>query len=166
MNSEIVIRTLVAEDWPDVSRIYGEGISTGNATFERILPTWDQWDVGHLSAARLVAMRENEILGWAALSPASRRRVYAGVAEISIYVAAEARGQGIGRLLLERLVQAAEAAGIWTLQGSIFPENTASLKLCESHGFRRVGMRERIGKMDGNWRDTVLIERRSPVVGK
>jgi L-amino acid N-acyltransferase YncA len=161
----VVVRTMLADDWPQVSRIYAEGISTGNATFEHTVPTWDQWDVAHLSAARLVAVRDQEIMGWAALSLVSRRRVYAGVAEVSIYVAAAIRGQGIGRLLLERLVHAAESAGIWTLQGSIFPENTASLKLCESHGFRRVGTRERIGKMDENWRDTVLLERRSDAVG-
>ena len=164
--SNITVRPLAAEDWPEVGRIYAEGMATGNATFERILPTWDQWDTAHLSAGRLVAVRCEDVVGWAALSPVSRRRVYSGVAEVSVYVATSARGQGIGRLLLQHLIQAAESAGIWTLQGSIFPENTASLKLCESHGFRRVGTRERIGKVDGNWRDTVLIERRSPVVGK
>jgi L-amino acid N-acyltransferase YncA len=166
MDSDLVIRTLVAEDWPEVSRIYAEGIATGNATFERVLPTWEQWDVAHLSAVRLVAVRDREIVGWAALSAVSRRRVYAGVAEVSVYVASQARGQGIGRRLLGHVIQAAEFAGIWTLQGSIFPENTASLRLCEAHGFRRVGKRERIGKVDGNWRDTVLIERRSALVGK
>jgi L-amino acid N-acyltransferase YncA len=165
MSSNVVVRALVAEDWPEVSRIYAEGMATGNATFEQILPAWEQWDVAHLSAARLVAARGQEIVGWAALSAVSRRRVYSGVAEVSVYVATNARGQGIGRLLLERLIEAAESAGIWTLQGSIFPENTASLKLCESQGFRRVGTRERIGRMGGHWRDTVLIERRSSLVG-
>ena len=141
-------------------------MATGNSTFERILPTWDQWDTAHLSTARLVAVSDHEVLGWAALSTVSRRRVYSGVAEVSVYVATSARGQGIGRLLLHHVVQAAESAGIWTLQGSIFPENVASLKLCESQGFRRVGLRERIAQMDGNWRDTLLLERRSRVVGE
>jgi L-amino acid N-acyltransferase YncA len=154
-----------AEDWDTVRAIYLEGIATGNSTFETSAPEWEQWDRDHLRSCRLVARSENDVLGWAALSPVSRRRVYAGVAEASVYVAARARGEGIGSALLAALIPAAERAGIWTLQAGIFPENAASLELCKRAGFRVVGTRERLGCMDGRWRDVVLLERRSTIAG-
>ena len=169
------IHPLTAAHWPPVRAIYAEGIATGQATFTTELPTWQAWDTAHLAAARLVALADADaaadgpgaanVLGWAALSPVSGRSVYAGVAEVSVYVAAAARGRGVGRALLAALVAAAETQGLWTLQASIFPENTASLVLHERSGFRRVGRRERIGQLAGVWRDTLLLERRSSVVG-
>ena len=153
------------EDWDAVRAIYLEGIASGNSTFEQSAPDWQVWDQGHLPCCRLVARIGDEVLGWTALSPVSSRRVYAGVAEFSIYVAERARGLGIGRALLKALIEASEQEGIWTLQSGIFPENTASLKLCRRCGFRVLGTRERIGSMDGRWRDVVLIERRSTVAG-
>ncbi len=145
--------------------IYLEGIATGNATFEQSAPEWAQWDAGHLRVCRLVARSAEAVLGWAALSPVSSRCVYGGVAEVSVYVAERARGQGIGYRLLSRLVSDSEAAGIWTLQAGIFPENAASIRLHAAAGFRVVGTRERLGCMNGRWRDVVLMERRSDVVG-
>ncbi len=153
------------EDWDAVRAIYLEGIASGNSTFEQSAPDWQVWDQGHLPCCRLVARIGDEVLGWTALSPVSSRRVYAGVAEFSIYVAERARGLGIGRALLKALIEASEQEGIWTLQSGIFPENTASLELCRRCGFRVVGTRERMGSMDGRWRDVVLIERRSTVAG-
>jgi phosphinothricin acetyltransferase len=148
-------------DWPEVAAIYAEGIATGNATFQTEPPEWAAWDEAHLPECRLVAEADGRILGWAALSPYSRRAVYRGVAELSIYVRASARGQGIGRALTERLIADFEAAGCWTLQAGVFPENAASLGLLRAFGFRDVGRRERIGCMDGRWRDVILLERRS-----
>jgi phosphinothricin acetyltransferase len=158
-------------DWPAVRAIYEEGIATGNATFETAVPEWPGWDAKHLPHSRLVAQahlsvpdgpRGKEILGWAALSPASSRPVYRGVAEVSINVAERARGRGIGRALLDALTAQSERNGIWTLQAGIFPENTSSIELHRRAGFRLVGRRERIGQMpDGTWRDTILLERRS-----
>ncbi len=153
------------EDWGAVRAIYLEGVATGNSTFEQSAPDWQDWDQGHLPSCRLVARVGDEVLGWTALSPVSRRRVYAGVAEFSIYVAERARGRGIGAALLKALIEASEQEGIWTLQSGIFPENQASLELCRRFGFRLVGTRERIGSMDGRWRDVVLLERRSTVAG-
>ncbi len=153
------------EDWDAVRAIYREGIGTGNATFETDVPAWEAWDKGHLRACRLVAKADGRVVGWAALTPYSGRRAYAGVAGLSIYVSASARGQGIGRALLGALVEASEQAGLWTLQAGIFPENAASLALHRAHGFREVGRRERIGRLNGVWRDVVLLERRSKVVG-
>jgi L-amino acid N-acyltransferase YncA len=148
-----------------VLRIYGEGINTGLATFETETPTWEQWDAGHLPGARLVALRSDQVVGWAALSAVSRRSVYRGVAEVSVYVSDAARGQGVGRRLLEALIEASEVIGIWTLQAGIFPENLASVALHKNCGFREVGLRERIGAHHGVWRNTLLLERRSKVVG-
>ena len=153
------------EDWDAVRAIYLEGIATGNSTFEQSAPDWQTWDQGHLESCRLVARSESEVLGWTALSPVSRRQVYAGVAEFSIYVAERARGRGIGAALLIALIEVSEQEGIWTLQSGIFPENTASLELCRRFGFRVVGTRERVGCMAGRWRDVVLLERRSKVAG-
>lgn len=161
----IHIRTLTANDWEFVSSIYLDGIGTGQATFEAQSPTWAEWDSNHLPAPRLVANSEDQIVGWAALSPVSLRAVYAGVAEISVYVANDWRGKGVGRALLETLVVESEKNAIWTLQASIFPENIRSLALHKSCGFREVGRRERIGKMNGVWRDTILLERRSKMIG-
>ena len=151
--------------WEQVRRIYLEGIATGDATFETDAPAWEQWDAGHLTDGRLVACTEGSVSGWAALSPVSSRCVYAGVAEVSVYVSRSSRGQGVGSALLNALIQDSEAQGLWTLQASLFPENTASLALHLRHGFREIGRRERIGKMNGIWRDTILLERRSSIVG-
>ena len=147
--------------------IYLEGIATGNATFEQSAPEWDEWHAGHLAAARIVARSDGgDVLGWAALSPVSSRCVYAGVAEVSVYVAESARRRGVGRALLERLIADSEAEGIWTLQAGMFPENVASFLLHQDAGFRIVGNRERLGQMNGRWRDVLLMERRSEVAGQ
>ena len=159
------IRPLVAEDWEFVRSIYLAGIATGQATFETDAPTWEGWNKAHFTTSRFVANAKERVVGWAALSPVSTRAVYAGVAEVSVYIDSEWRGQGIGRALLERLVTESERNAIWTLQASIFPENAASISLHKSCGFREVGTRERIGKMEGVWRDTILLERRSRLVG-
>lgn len=152
-------------DWEGVRAVYVEGLATGQATFETEAPGWERWDAAHLSFARLVARAGERIEGWAALSPVSSRRVYAGVAEVSVYVGREARGRGLGRSLLAALIEESERHGVWTLQASIFPENAASVALHEALGFRVVGRRERVAKLRGRWRDTVLFERRSTVVG-
>ncbi|RYU78341.1 GNAT family N-acetyltransferase [Hymenobacter persicinus] len=152
--------------WDQVRAIYEQGLATGNATFQTAAPTWQDWDEGHLTHSRLVAVDDaGRVLGWAALSPVSGRCVYGGVGEVSVYVAAEARGQGVGQRLLGALVAESERQGMWTLQAGIFPENKASVRLHETQGFRLVGRRERIGQLHGVWRDTVLLERRSEVVG-
>ena len=165
--------------WPVVREIYREGIATGNATFETELPSWEEWDSSHRKDCRLVAIDQLEeekaeqlipfaalkVIGWAALSPVSARRVYRGVSEVSVYVAAAARGRGVGKTLLEALVQESEVNGVWTLQAGIFPENTASIALHKSCGFRKVGIRRRIGKLGDLWRNVVLLERRSVKVG-
>jgi phosphinothricin acetyltransferase len=158
------IDAMTPGDWPPVRDIYGAGIATGNATLETALPTWEVWDESHLQEHRLVARDGGIVLGWAALSPVSDRCVYAGVAENSVYVAPTAQGRGVGLALLAALVSSAEAAGIWTIQTGIFPENHASLRLHESCGFRVVGVRERVGKHFGRWRDVVFVERRSQVI--
>jgi L-amino acid N-acyltransferase YncA len=158
------IEPMTAAHWPAVRAIFEQGIATGDATFETSAPGWEAWDAGHLHGHRLVATLDGLVAGWAALSPVSERRAYAGVAEASVYVATSAAGRGVGRALLDRLVAGAEAAGIWTVQAGIFPENAASLALHRRCGFRTVGVRERLGKLDGRWRDVVLLERRSPLV--
>lgn len=162
---EITIRPMLAEDWPAVRRIYADGIATGNATFETQTPDWEIWDRNHHAECRLVARIADEIVGWAALSPVSARACYAGVAEHSIYVDASRRGQGIGKRLLEALVEASEVSGFWTLQSSIFPENQASIAIHLACGFRILGRRKRVAMLNGVWRDTVIVERRSKVVG-
>lgn len=162
----IGIRPMTAADWPEVRAIYEAGIATRNATFETTAPAWEAWDGAHLPDHRLVAVTEaGEVAGWASLSATSDRCVYAGVAENSVYIHPDHRGRGVGRALLQALVAGAEAAGFWTIQTGIFPENTASVRLHEQCGFRVVGRRERIGRMDGVWRDTLFLERRSPTVG-
>ena len=159
------IDEMKAGDWEDVRAIYLEGIATKNATFEQNAPDWEDWNRNHLAVGRFVARENNQIIGWAALSPISRRSVYSGVVEVSIYISDHAKGRGVGKTLLNRLVEASEKAGIWTLQGGIFPENKASIAIHKACGFRIVGVRERVGRMDGVWRDVVLMERRSKTVG-
>ena len=160
----VTLRAMEADDWPTVARIYAAGIGTGHATFEQSVPSWAEWDADHLPTCRFVAETRGRVHGWAALSPASGRCVYAGVAEVSVYVDPDAGGQGLGTELLRRLVEASEAEGIWTLQAGIFPENRASLRVHEKCGFRVVGVRERLGRLNGAWRDVTFLERRSPVV--
>jgi len=158
------LRDLRPGDWPEVSRIYADGIATGNATFETEVPSWEAWDAAHLAEHRFVAGRDGRVLGWIALAPTSPRACYAGVAEVSAYVAAEARGTGLGKELLAAVISSSERGGIWTLQTGVFPENEASLGLLGRFGFRIVGTHERIGRLHGVWRDVVLVERRSEVV--
>ncbi len=160
-----VIDEMKSEDWEQVRSIYLEGIATGVATFETVAPSWEKWDAGHLRQARLAARDGDGLSGWAALSRVSDRCVYGGVAEVSVYVGERGRGRGVGRALLDALVEASEQSGIWTLQAGVFPENEASIKLHLRCGFREVGRRERIGKLNGVWRDTLLFERRSRKVG-
>jgi L-amino acid N-acyltransferase YncA len=162
--TDVDIRDLRPGDWPEVARIYAEGIATRNATFETELPGWEDWDRAHLREHRLVAETDGELVGWIALAPVSGRCCYAGVAEISAYVAETARGHGVGTTLLERVIESTERAGIWTLETGVFPENETSLALLERFGFREVGVRERIGQLDGVWRDVVFLERRSEVI--
>jgi phosphinothricin acetyltransferase len=160
----VVLEELRPEHWPEVARIYAEGISTGNATFETEVPSWEQWDRTHLAEHRFVALRDGAVVGWVAVSAVSDRCVYGGVVENSVYVDDEARGQGVGRLLLERLIASTEGAGIWTIQTGIFPENGVSVRLHERVGFEVVGRRKRLGKLHGIWRDVLLLERRSDLV--
>lgn len=165
MKESIELRPLLPQDWDAVRAIYREGIATGNATFEDDAPAWEEWDAGHLPNCRLVAEGRGRVAGWAVLSAISSRAVYKGVAEVSIYVGADFRGMGAGRTLLAALIEQSERDGIWTLQAGIFPENDASLALHRRMGFREIGRRERIGWMNGRWRDVLLLERRSPKVG-
>jgi L-amino acid N-acyltransferase YncA len=162
---DFFIDALRAEDWPSVRAIYLAGLSTGLATFETQVPTWEEWDAAHLPACRLAARQEGRLIGWAVLSPVSRRKAYSGVAEVSIYIAAAVRGQGVGKSLLNALIAASEESAIWTLQAAIFALNQASITLHRSCGFREVGRRERIAMRDGVWHDTVIMERRSHLVG-
>jgi phosphinothricin acetyltransferase len=160
----VSIEPLGREHWSDVARIYAEGIATGDATFETDVPTWERWDASHLAEHRFVAVRDGAVVGFAAVSGVSDRCVYEGVVENSVYVAEAARGAGVGRLLLERLIASTESAGIWTIQSGIFPENVASLALHARVGFRVVGRRARLGKLHGVWRDVLLVERRSEAI--
>lgn len=165
MAAHFIIDSMTPEDWPQVEAIYREGIATGNATFETQTPSWDAWNAAHLDSCRLVARQNDQILGWAALSPVSGRCVYAGVTENSVYIAAAARGRGVGKALLNALADASEQAGIWTIQAGILRENATSIALHETCGFRVIGVREKLGQLNGIWRDVVLMERRSTVVG-
>ena len=167
---EYIIDIMKQEDWQQVRSIYREGIGTGNSTFEADAPDWDKWDSAHLQEHLLVIREGNTILAWAALSPVSARSVYSGVAELSVYVAAAHRRKGIGTALLNATIDSTEKAGLWTLQGGIFPENTPSLRLVKKHGFKEIGRREKIGKMtygdlSGTWRDVILVERSSAMTG-
>jgi phosphinothricin acetyltransferase len=162
---DFIIDKMKDEDWPAVQSTYQESIATGNATFETETPDWEKWDKIHLRDCRLVARAEGKVIACAALRPYSPRLVYSGVAEVGLYVAPSSRGIGVGKALLSAVIDESERIGIWTLQAGSFPENTASIALQKSSGFREVGYRERIGQMDGVWRDVILMERRSKVVG-
>ncbi len=159
------IRDMTPEDWPQVAAIYAEGIATGNSTFETEVPPYDAWAAKHLPDFSLVACDGPAVVGWAALGPYSGRSVYAGVAETSVYVGREHRGRGAGTALLKAIIEQSERRGIWTLQAGIFPENVASVTMCKRHGFREVGVRRRLGRLNGVWRDVLLLERRSDCTG-
>ncbi|MFH6602693.1 GNAT family N-acetyltransferase [Maribacter algicola] len=159
------IREMMASDWDAVSRIYADGIATGFATFEKDIPDYGSWDTNHMKSCRLVAIKEDKILGWAALSPVSSRCVYGGVGEVSVYIEKDSRRMGVGELLMESLIRESEKEGLWTLQSGIFPENKGSIRLHEKVGFRYIGKRERVGNLDGVWKDNLLYERRSTIVG-
>ena len=161
----IQLRELESTDWPPVKAIFEQGIATGTATFETGAPEWEAWDAGHLDGCRIVAEFEGQVVGWAALSPVSDRCAYGGVAEASVYVHSDHRRLGVGSALLDQLIRESEAAGIWTLQAGLFAENRGSLRLIGRHGFREVGVRRMLGKLDGTWRDVLLYERRSEVIG-
>ena len=161
----ITFSQLLPEHWQTVQSIYEEGIKTGNATFQQSAPQWEEWNNSHLAHSRIVAKIDNEIAGWAALTAVSGRCVYAGVGEVSVYIGEKFRGQKIGYALLQQLIKESEANNIWTLQAGIFTENKGSIKIHEANGFRIVGYREKIGQMNGIWRDTFLLERRSKTVG-
>lgn len=161
----MTFETITAENYPEVAHIYEEGIATGNATFQTHAYAWDEWDKGHLSHSRITAVKDGQVIGWTSLSPVSSRCVYEGVAEMGIYIRSTARGQGVGHALMQRLIESSEEHGIWTIQSGIFQENTASLRLHEKCGFRIIGYREKIGQMNGIWRNTVLLERRSLKIG-
>lgn len=163
--ASMIVIEISEENFPEVARIYGEGLATGTATFETTIPSWEKWDSGHLSFGRILVVEENQYLGWAALSPVSSRCVYGGVAEVSIYVSESARGKGVGEFLLRNLIEISEANNIWTLQSGIFRDNVASHKLHMKCGFREIGYKERVGQLKGIWKDNVLLERRSKIVG-
>ena len=156
----MLVRALDPDDYPAVAAVFAEGIATGLATFETVPPTWEKWDANHLREHRFVAELDGEVVGWAAVVPYSRRAVYRGVGEESVYVAERARGRGVGRALLEAVIESARDGGLWTLQAGIFPDNLASLELHRRLGFREVGIRERIGRLNGVWRDVILLELR------
>jgi len=162
----ISIEKMKDEDWPQIADIYQEGLATGNATFEEQVPDRQQWDKSHLRQCRLVVKVAGQIVGWVALSPVSSRCIYSGVAEVSLYVKSSARGQGVGKALLQAAIEESERIGIWTLQSGTFPENVASIAFQKACGFREVGTREKISCMNGQWRDVILMERRSKFVGK
>lgn len=165
VGADVTIGEMTDADWAAVRDIYAEGISTGNASIETEPPSWDVWNARHLKHSRLVARRGGDVVGWAALAPFSVRAAYSGVTEVSIYIAERSRGQGIGRALLEAIIAESERHGIWTIQAGIFPENATSIALHKKCGFREIGTRQRMGKLNGVWRDVVLFERRSTVVG-
>jgi len=162
---KVIIEEMNDGSWEDVQRIYNSGIATQNATFQTEAPEWDAWDTAHRKDCRLVARIDNQVAGWAALSNVSNRCVYAGVAEVSIYIDLAFRGMGVGDQLMKQLITESEKHGIWTLQAGIFPENEASIALHQKNGFKILGIREKIGKLKNVWRDTAMLERRSTVVG-
>jgi L-amino acid N-acyltransferase YncA len=160
----MLIRGLLKSDWSSVKEIYQQGIDTELATFETTIPTWESWIEARIQESCIVLEVDEKVVGWAALSPYSSRCVYEGVGEVSIYVASESRGHGYGKLLLQKLIEKSEALGIWTLQAGIFPENTASLKLHFHFGFRTLGTSEKLGILNGEWKDVMHLERRSSVI--
>ncbi len=160
------LRPMQSSDWPYVRSIYEMGIASGIATFEEKPPSWEIWDREHLEDCRIVAVEKDRVVGWVALSRVSTRCVYQGVGEVSVYVHSEFRGHGIGKKLLKALVHSSEEHGIWTLQAGIFPENTASIEIHKKAGFRIVGIREKVGRLNGSWKDVVLMERRSRITGQ
>lgn len=163
---DAVIRPMNEKDWPAVSEIYRQGIETGKATFQSTVPAYDEWDTAHIRECRFVAVADGKVAGWAALSKVSSRCVYGGVAEVSIYISENCRGEGVGRQLLKHLITESEKAGFWTLQSGIMEDNAASIRLHECCGFRMIGYREKIGRdVSGKWRNNVLMEKRSPVAG-
>lgn len=164
MNPITQIQNFTREDWPIISSIYQEGLKTGMATFETKIPSWDQWDANHIKSCRLKALKDNYLVGWAALSPTSKRTVYKGVAEVSIYITSKHQNSGIGKLLLSRLIEDSEKEGFWTLQASIFSNNVASIALHQSQGFRLIGYREKVGKLNGVWYNNTILERRSKII--
>ena len=166
MKPEIVITELLQDHWTEASNIYKDGIDSGIATFETEIPSWESWDKNHIKSCRLVAINENRIVGWAALSPVSSRCVYGGVAEVSVYVDIELWGKKIGEKLMLKIIEESELHGYWTLQSGVFPENKASIELHRKVGFREIGYREKVGQLDGVWKDNILWERRSKIVGK
>jgi len=163
LKMEVTFKPMVKTDWPLVAEIYKQGIDTGNATFETQVPAWEKWDSSHVPLCRIIAQTENNIVGWAALVPVSARKVYSGVGEVSIYISDKFQGLKIGSKLLKQLIAESEKNGFWTLQSVVFPQNKASIKIHQDNGFRIVGYREKIGQMNGNWRDTILLERRSKI---
>lgn len=165
MRIEIVIRTMSPSDWESVSSIYKQGIDTGFATFETNVPTYESWDSAHMKSCRLVATENKIVIGWAALSPVSSRCVYGGIGEISVYIASTSRGKGVGKRLMKALILESESEGLWTIQSGIFPDNKGSIELHKKMGFRFIGKRERVGRLHGEWKDNLLFERRSSVVG-
>ena len=165
MKENVIIRDMKASDWDIVSAIYAEGIATGFATFETSVPDYSDWNNAHLQTCRFVAIVGEKVLGWAALSPVSSRCVYGGVAEVSVYVGKDSRGMGVGKQLLKKLITASESIGLWTLQSGVFPENEGSIELHKKVGFRYIGKRERVGKLHGEWKDNVLFEKRSTIIG-
>jgi len=165
MKKKIIVRDMVASDWEAVSAIYEEGIATGFATFETTIPSYKAWDDAHMQTCRIIATDTEKVMGWAALSPVSGRCVYGGVAEVSVYVGKNSRGMGVGKLLMTQLITESESAGLWTLQAGVFPENEGSIELHKKLGFRYMGKRERIGKLHGVWKDNLLFERRSKIIG-
>ncbi|SIT98199.1 phosphinothricin acetyltransferase [Epilithonimonas bovis DSM 19482] len=159
------IRPITKDNFPEVVEVYKQGLATNIATFQNDLPQWEDWNKGHLDFCRISIYENNKMLGWTALTPVSSRCVYAGVAEVSVYIAQNERGKGIGKILLNELIKQSEANGIWTLQSGIFSENQSSIRLHEKCGFRMVGFREKIGKKNGIWKDNILMEHRSKNIG-
>lgn len=156
---------MLPEHWDAVKEIYKQGIESGNATFQTSIPSWEEWDSAHVTNSRIIAVENGNVIGWAALTAVSGRCVYAGVGEVSVYVNMDMQGKGIGKKLLQALISESEKNQFWTLQAGIFPENTVSIKIHENCGFRIIGRREKIGQMNGQWRDTLLLEKRSNKVG-
>ena len=165
MMATLKTREMQSSDWNAVAKIYAEGIATGYATFEKNIPTYESWNNTHLPMCRLVAVKNNNVMGWAALSPVSSRCVYGGVAEVSIYVSEKYKGHGVGSMLINKLISQSEDKGFWTLQSGIFPENESSIALHKKAGFRYIGRREKVGQLNGIWKDNLLFERRSKSVG-